>query len=324
MKRRRLLNFGASCVFLSGMHVSAHAQQFPVKPIKIIMPYPPGGSTYASTRIIAKGLEERLSQPVILEGKPGAGGMIASDFVAKSPADGHTLLLLTTSAAQAVYFAGKNFDAYRDFSLIGNMLDGQLVIVVNPRVLDVSNLSDLIDKARSGPVNYTSSGIGSTGHLSMELIKNLTGAKGFSHVAYKGSVPAVNDVVGGQLPIMFADANTAYPFIQSGHLRAIAVGSPERLSILPNVKTIREQGIQNFEAVTFFGLAAPPGTPKAVIGKLAENMKSIMEDPLVNSQLNALTGSQPNFLGPKDFSERLDSFYKKWTRVAKENNITLQ
>ncbi len=222
---------------------SAMAQQaaWPDKMIKLVVPFPAGGPTDTASRIIGQKLGERLKQTVLVENKAGASGSIAAAQVSKSPADGYTLMMLATPTLLAPHLYKKaGYDTVKDFTPVATVYDLPIVVVVNPRLLpDVTDLKSLIAhaKAQKTPLNYTSSGAGSFGHLSMEMLKQMAGFD-MQHVPYKGGVPAITDTIGGQVPIMYADLVAALPHIQAGKLRAIAVGSPQRVTMLPEVKTI--------------------------------------------------------------------------------------
>ena len=226
---------------------SAFAQAWPSKTIKLIVPFPAGGPTDTASRIIGQKLALRLKQPVIVENKAGASGAIAAAQVAKSPADGYTLMMLATPTLLAPHlYKTTGYDSVKDFTSIATVYDLPIVVVVNPSLMPtVTDLQKLVThaKAQPGRLNYTSSGVGSFGHLSMELLKQM-GQFDMQHVPYRGGVPAITDTLGGQVPMMYADLVAALPHIQSGGLRAIAVGSPQRVGVIPDVKTIAEQGFK--------------------------------------------------------------------------------
>ena len=281
----------------------AHAQAWPTKMIKLVVPFPAGGPTDTASRIVGQRLSERLGQPVVVENRAGASGSIAAAQVAKSPADGYTLMMLATPTLLAPHLYKKaGYDTTKDFTPVATVYDLPIVVVVNPAQMpSVTDVQKLIThaKARPGQLNYTSSGAGSFGHLSMELLKQLGGFE-MQHVPYKGGVPAITDTIGGQVPLMYADLVAALPHIQAGKLRAIAVGSPQRVTMLPDVKTIAEQGFKGYEAVSWGGLMAPPGTPKAVVDRIQgeaalARTDNALEKACVDPEepLSALRISQP-------------------------------
>ena len=220
--------------------VGARAQSWPTKPIKLVVPWPPGGPTDTGSRITAQYLGERLGQTVVIENRPGASGSIAYQQVLKTPGDGYTFVMLATPTMLAPHlYKSAQFHPVNDLLPVGMVYDLPIVLVVNAASLPkVTDLAGLITeaKARAGKLDYTTAGPGSFGHLSMELLKQQGGFQA-QHIAYKGSAPAMNDLLGGQVPVMFSDLVAALPHIKSGKLRALAVGSPKRVSIVPDVKT---------------------------------------------------------------------------------------
>lgn len=314
------------CLALPLMAGSALADAWPAKPIKLIVPFPPGGPTDTASRIVGQQLAERLKQPVVVENKAGASGAIAAAQVAKSPGDGYTFMMLATPTLLAPHLYRKaGYDTVKDFVPVATVYDLPIVVVVNPRLLpDVTDVQKLLAhvKARPGEVSYTSSGAGSFGHLSMELLKQLGGFD-MQHIAYRGGVPAITDLLGGQVPIMYADLVAALPHIRAGKLRAIAVGSPQRVSVLPEVKTIAEQGFRGFDAVSWGGLLAPQGTPREVVEQVAKEVQEILADKEVQAKLlNA--GAIANFQPPAGMAARVQSDYAKWGKVIRDKNIATE
>ncbi|MEF7616762.1 tripartite tricarboxylate transporter substrate binding protein [Aquincola sp. MAHUQ-54] len=303
----------------------ALAQAFPTKMVTIVVPYPPGGPTDTASRIVGQKMAEILKQQFIIENKAGASGSIAAAAVAKAPADGYTLMMLATPTLLAphLYKAAK-FDIQKDFTPVGSTYDLPIVMVVNPNLLpDVTTLPQLIAKAKASnpPLNYTSSGQGSFGHLTTESLKVL-GKFEMSHVPYRGGAPAVSDVIGGQVPVMYADMVAALPHIQSGKLRAIAVGSPQRVPFLPDVKTVSEQGFPGFDAVSWGGLLAPAGTPAPVINKLNDALKQALSDPATQDKLKT-AGVFAAWQSPKDTAERIRRDDEKWGKVVRDKGVTI-
>ncbi len=304
---------------------SAMAQQaaWPDKMIKLVVPFPAGGPTDTASRIVGQKLGERLKQTVLVENKAGASGSIAAAQVSKSPADGYTLMMLATPTLLAPHLYKKaGYDTVKDFTPVATVYDLPIVVVVNPRLLpDVTDLKSLIAhaKAQKTPLNYTSSGAGSFGHLSMEMLKQMAGFD-MQHVPYKGGVPAITDTIGGQVPIMYADLVAALPHIQAGKLRAIAVGSPQRVTMLPEVKTIAEQGIKGYDAVSWGGLLAPAGTPKAVVERIAGEVKQILADKEIQDKLlNA--GAIAHFQDPAQMGQRVQQDYTRWGQLIRAKGI---
>lgn len=305
---------------------SAFAQAWPSQTIKIVVPFPPGGPTDTATRIVGQKLAERLKQPVIVENKPGASGSIAAAQVAKNAPDGYTLMMLAAPTLLAPHlYKRAGYDTTKDFAPVATVYDLPIVVVVNPAQLpSVTDLQKLITqaKAQPGKLNYTSSGAGSFGHLSMELLKQM-GQFDMQHVPYKGGVPAITDTIGGQVPLMYADLVAALPHIQSGKLRAIAVGSPKRVSVLPDVKTISEQGFVGYDAVSWGGLLAPQGTPKEVIERVSSEVKQILADREVQDKLlNA--GAIASYQAPAQMAQRIQQDHTKWGKVIHDKGISVE
>jgi len=255
---------------------SALAQAWPAKPIKLVVPFPPGGPTDTAARIVGQKLAERLKQPVVVENRAGASGSIAAVQFMKAAPDGYTLMMLATPTLLAPHLYKKaGYHTVNDFTPVATLYDLPIVVVVNPTQMPtVTDVQRMIThaKAQPGKLNYTSSGPGSFGHLSMELLKEL-GEFDMQHVPYKGGVPAITDTIGGQVPIMYADLVAALPHIKSGKLVAVAVGSPERVAMIPEVKTIAEQGIHGFSAVSLGAFLGPKGLPPAVVERLNKELK---------------------------------------------------
>jgi tripartite-type tricarboxylate transporter receptor subunit TctC len=261
---------------------------------------------------------------VVVENRAGASGAIAAAQVAKSAPDGNTLMMLATPTMLAPHFnKAAGYDTTKDFMPVATVYDLPIVIVVNTALLpDVTDLAKLIAhaKAQTKPMNYTSSGVGSFGHLSMELLQQLTGFE-MQHVPYKGGVPAITDTIGGVVPVMYSDLVAALPHIKSGKLRAIAIGSPQRVGVVPDVKTISEQGIKGYDAVSWGGLLAPKGTPKAIVDRLANEVQDILAEKEVQDKLRD-AGCIASFQGPAQMGQRVQSDYAKWGRVIRDRSVS--
>ena len=305
---------------------AALADTWPSRPIKLIVPFPAGGPTDTASRILGQKLAERLKQPVVVENRAGASGSIAAKQVMESPADGYTLMMLATPTLLAPHIYKKvGYDTVKNFTPVATVYDLPIVVVVNPNQMpSVTDVQRLIThaKARPGEINYTSSGPGSFGHLSMELLKEL-GQFEMQHVPYKGGVPAITDTIGGQVPVMYADLVAALPHIQSGKLRAIAVGSPQRVAMLPQVKTIAEQGFKGFDAVSWGGLLAPLGTPKDVVARIDKEVAEILADKSVQEKM-LTAGAIANYQSADQMAARLKGDYDKWGRVIRNKSIGVE
>ena len=300
---------------------TALADAWPSRPIKLVVPFPAGGPTDPASRILGQNLAERLKQPVVVENRAGASGSIAAKQVMDSPADGYTLMMLATPTLLAPHIYKKTgYDTVKNFTPVATIYDLPIVVVVNPAQMpSVTDVQRLIThaKARPGQINYTSSGPGSFGHLSMELLKEL-GQFDMQHVPYKGGVPAITDTIGGRVPVMYADLVAALPHIQSGKLRAIAVGSP--VAMLPDVKTIAEQGFKGFDAVSWGGLLAPLGTPKEVVARLNKEVTEILADKAVQEKM-LTAGAIANYQSAERMAARIQGDYDKWGRVIRNKSI---
>jgi tripartite-type tricarboxylate transporter receptor subunit TctC len=320
----RRLALAAAATVVAG---SAWAQAaWPTKPITLIVPFPPGGPTDVVSRIVGKELSDRLGQPIIVENKSGASGAIAAGQVKRAAPDGYTLMTLATPTLFApLFYKNTGYEVAQDFTPIAMIYDLPIVMVVNPEKLPgVTTLQQLIDTARAqkGALNYTTSGAGSFGHMSMELLKDL-GKFDMQHVAYKGGVPAITDTIGGQVPIMYADLVAALPHIKSGKLVAVAVGSPERVAMIPEVKTIAEQGIHGFSAVSLGAFLGPKGLPPAVVERLNKELKEILSQKAVQDRILG-AGAIARYLPAAQLQQSLTTDYAKWSKVVREKGMAAE
>ena len=305
---------------------AAFAQDYPNKRITLVVPFPPGGPTDTISRIVGQRLSERLKQPVIVDNRAGASGTIAAAAVAKSAPDGSTLMMLATPTLLAPHLYKKTgYDMAKDFAPVATVYDLPIVMVVNPTLLpDVKDVQQLVAKAKAQPgqLNYTSSGTGSFGHLTMELLKSL-GQFEMQHIPYKGGIPAMTDVIGGQVPVMYSDMVVALPHIQTGKLRAIAVGSPKRVPFTPDVKTVAEQGFPGFEAVSWGGLLAPAGTPANIVARITDEVKQILDEKDVQEKLMK-AGTFAAYQRPEQMAARMRGDFDKWGKVVRDKGITAE
>ena len=291
---------------------------YPSKPIRMVVPFPPGGTTDILARAVAQKLTEAWSQQVIVDNRPGAGGNIGSDLVAKAPPDGYTLLMGTvgTHAINPSLYARMPYDAQKDFAPVILVAGVPNVLEVNPS-LPVHTVQELIAYARANPgkLNFASSGNGTSIHLSGELFKAMTGVK-MTHVPYKGSAPALADLVRGQVQLMFDNLPSSLGLIKGGKLRAIAVTSTTRSSALPDVPTIAESGLPGYEASSWFGVLAPARTPPAIIDKLNAAIGAWLASPEAKEKL-ASQGAVAAGGTPADFARYIASETVKWAKVVK-------
>ena len=301
--------------------LASNAGAYPNQPIKLIVPFPPGGPTDTAARILGQHMGETLGKPMVVENRAGASGLVGTETAAKSPADGYTLVMLASPTVLGDKLYGqKRYDLLKDFAHIGVAYDLPIVMVVNPKVLDVQDISQLIAASKKQVLNYNSAGSGSFGHLSTELLKSL-GKFDMLHISYKGSAPAITDLLGGQVPMMFSDMIAALPHIKSGKLRPIAVGSPQRVVFTPDVKTVAEQGFPGFDAVAWGGLMAPRGTPQPVMDQLTAALKKALDDKSVQEKLQQV-GTTAAFAPGAAMHKRIASDLGKWGKVIADNHIT--
>jgi len=318
MKNLRAL-LGAACLVLAGTSL-AMAQDYPTRPVRMIIPFPPGGSNDVVGRLIAIKLGDRLGKQVVVDNRSGAGGVIGTEVVAKSPPDGYTLLIISMAHAVNPWLYKLNYDPIKDFAPVGLLAKGANVLVVHPS-LPVRSIADLIALAKKQPgdLQYASAGIGSFQHLGGELFK-LTAGVDILHVPFKGGGPALGDVVGGHTKVMFSSMVQTVPHIHSGKLRALGTGGPQRSPVLPDVPTIAEAGVSNYEAVNWWGLVAPVGTPQAIIDKLNTELLAVQNAPEVQKQF-ALEGGDPVPMKPAVFGAYMVSEMNKWEKVVKQGGI---
>jgi tripartite-type tricarboxylate transporter receptor subunit TctC len=320
-RRRALLATGA--LLAAG---GAGGQSWPAKPIKLVVPWPPGGPTDTGSRIVGLALADRLGQPVVVENRPGASGSIAYQQVIKTPGDGTTFVMLATPTMLAPHlYKSASYHPVNDLLPVGMVYDLPIVLVVNAASLPkVTDLAGLIAEAKSrgGKLDYTSAGPGSFGHLSMVMLKQQGGFDA-QHIAYKGSAPAMNDLLGGQVPVMFSDLVAALPHIKSGKLRALAVGSPKRVDIVPDVKTVAEQGFRGFEAVSIGAMMAPKGTPAAAIDRMSSELKAVLALQDVQDRLVG-AGCYAHYMTPAETGRYVTAEFDKWGKVIKDNKLTVE
>ena len=300
---------------------SALAQSFPSKPIRVVVPFPPGGGTDIVARTVTPKMAEILGQPFIIDNRAGAGGNIGTEAVAKSRADGYTLLVASASTAiNTTLIPNLPWDLSRDFTPVVLMVVNNHLLAAHPS-LPANNVQELLVLARAKPgyITYASYGPGSSAHLTAELFKLMAGVD-LLHVPYKGAAPAVNDLLGGQVNIMFADVAALLPHIKSGKLKALGIASTKRFEGLPEVPTIAESGVPGFEAGGFLGLVAPAATPPAVVNALNAAAQKSLAMPDVRERLIALA-SPPVGGTPEQFGQHIKREIDKWARVIRAANI---
>jgi tripartite-type tricarboxylate transporter receptor subunit TctC len=294
------------------------AANYPTKPVRLVVPFPAGGTTDILARAVAQKLSEAWGQQVIVDNRPGAGGNIGSDLVAKSKPDGYTLLMGTvgTHAINPSLYKNMPYDHVKDFAPVILVAGVPNVLVVNAS-LPVHSVPELIAyaKANPGKLNFASSGNGTSIHLSGELFKAMTGVE-MTHVPYKGSAPALTDLIGGQVQLMFDNLPSSLPFIKAGKLRALAVTSGARAAALPDLPTLAESGLPGFEASSWFGVLAPAGTPRDIVAKLNGAIAGWLASPEAKEKLLA-QGAVAAGGTPDDFARHIAAETSKWAKVVK-------
>ncbi len=320
-RRRAILV--ACCAILSGGAAIAEPS-YPSHPVKIVVPFPAGGSNDIVARILAQKLTERDGQTFLVENRGGAGGNIGSDAVAASEPDGYTLLLtapppLTINIA---LYKDLKYDPAKAFAPVALVASVPIVLAVHPS-LGVKNVRELVAfaKAKPGVLNFGSSGNGSTNHLAGELLKSMTGID-IVHIPYKGAAPAMNDLIAGHIPMMFDNIPAVLPQVQGKFINAIAVAGAQRASALPDVPTVAESGVPGFEASAWFGLVAPANTPAAVLAKLEGDVDAILKMPDVQKRFSEL-GAEPGTLSGEAFGKFLAEETAKWTRIIRESGAKM-
>src|SRR5438132_4050329 len=314
----RILQRGALAALLALVALGASAQAYPTRPIRLVVPFPAGGTTDILARAAGQKLTESLGQSVIVDNRPGAAGNIGADIVAKSAPDGYTLLMGTvgTHAINASLYSKMPYDHVKDFTPVVLVAAVPNVLEVNP-ALPVNSVADLIKlaKAKPGQINFASSGSGTSIHLSGELFKTMAGVD-MTHIPYKGSAPAITDLIGGQVQVMFDNLPSSLQFIKAGKLRAIAVTSAKRAPALPDVPTIAESGLPGFEASSWFGIVAPAGTPPAIIARINNDVDQWLQSNEAKEKLLA-QGAIPAGGTPEQFAAHILAETEKWAKGVK-------
>ncbi len=310
---------GLAFVIMTG---GAAAQPYPNRPITMIVPFPPGGSTTIVGRIIAEKMSDTLGQQVVVENRGGAGGTMGTRAVAKSAPDGYTILLgySGTLSVAPSFYASAGYDPRKDFAPIGRIGAAPSMVVVNPS-FPAATVADLIAYARTNPakVNYGSAGVGSLNHIAGEYFAAKAGIK-LTHVPYKGSGPVMTDLLGGHIPLAFAPLPTVQSNVQAGKLRALAVTSLKRSSLVPEVPTVNESGLPGYEAVLSYGLLAPAGTPREIIERLNTALRSALASDDVKQKL-AIEGAEPIPGSPGEYAAEIDAEEKQWSAVVRSIGV---
>jgi tripartite-type tricarboxylate transporter receptor subunit TctC len=320
--RRRWLAASLVAAAFTALPGLVAAQGYPARPMRLVVPFPPGGSTDILARALGQKLAEVWGQQVIVDNRPGAGGSIGAEAVAKAAPDGYTLLMahIGTLAVNPALYPKLGYDAAKDFAPVSLVAIVPNVLVVHPSV-PAKNVAELIDYARKNPgkLNYSSGGNGSAAHLAMEYFKLQTKTD-IVHVPYKGTVPAVTDLIAGQVSLTMTGAPAVMPHAQSGKLRALGVSSTARLDAFAQVPTIAESGVPGFDATQWYGVVAPAGTPADIIAKLNAAIVAIMSSREMKDRLNT-EGAIASVTSPEAFAAFIDAERKRWAAVVKAANM---
>ena len=299
-------------------------QAYPSRPVRIVVPLSPGGFADTPARMLAPRLSEQLGRQFFVENKPGAGGTIGADFVAKSPPDGYTLLLTGTPHVISAHLYKKMpYDALKDFTHITLVASGPYALVVNPQKVPVGSVRELIALAKSQPgkIDFASSGNGSAQHLVSALFNTMAGIE-LNHVPYKGSGPAMQDLVAGQVGVSFAGIPNVLTHVRNGRLRALAVSTPKRWSELPDIPTVAEAGVPGYEATLWLNISGPAGMPADIVQRLASETAKALQDPEVHKNFRS-AGVDPASMAGQELERFIRAEYDKWGKVVKDTGATV-
>jgi tripartite-type tricarboxylate transporter receptor subunit TctC len=312
----------AAASLLAPVAASAQRDSFPNKPIRLIVPFPPGGSADPIARVIGQKMSEDLGQQIIVDNRPGGNAVIGTELVAKSPPDGYTLLLASTSHVTNPQLVSTAYDAMKDFVPVATVSENPVILVVNPSV-PAKTLQEFIALAKSRPteLNYSSAGSGNPNHLAGEMFNMMAGVK-TTHIPYKGGAPAIADLLGGQVQFSYGSPIIVLPHIRQGKLRALAVSGSTRLSSLPDVPTFKESGLPDYQISIWNAVLAPAGTPKDVLAKLTAEMDRVMSLPEMKEKLDAGAMTRLN-MTPAQFTTQMKSDMEKFGRIIKAANVKL-
>jgi len=303
----------------------AAADPYPVRPVRMVVPFTPAGATDVLARLVGDALGKRLGQPVIIENRPGAGGNIGARIVAKAPPDGYTLIMAPTSiyAIAMTLYAQPGYDVVRDFVPVSSVANALHVLVVNPAV-GVGTVKDLLALARQRPgdLNVASQGTGTVSHLEAVMLQQMAGIQ-MEHIPYKGSAPAVLDLLAGRVQVMFDSVASTLPHIRAEKLKPIAVPTLQRVSVLPGIPTLDESGLTGYRAESWLGILVPAGTPRPVVDRLNRELVAILADPHMR-QLLTERGFEPQSSTPEQFAERIREELVSWGKVVKASGATVE
>ena len=312
----------AATVAAAGVLPVAHAQNWPAKPVRVIVNFPPGGVADVLARLMAAPLQDALGQPVVVENRAGSGGNIGGEAVAKSPADGYTLLMSSGGmvSVNPHIYPKMSFDPVKGLTPVASVARVAVFLVAKPG-LPVASAGDFVSylKANPGRLSYGSPGNGSSPHLAAEMFKSMTGTYAV-HVPYRGAAPTLNDLLAGQIDFAF-DPGIGLTHVRAGRLKLLAVGSPKRSPLFPNVPTVEEAGLKGFDADTYFGFYAPAGTSAAAVTRLNAELNKILAGPIIQERIAAL-GGEAAPMSPQQFAAKAADDSKRFGKLIKERNIT--
>lgn len=322
MKLKRICKTLCTVVYVASAFAAGHSQAqqaYPTKPIRMICPFPPGGTTDVVARLVAQKLTEAWGQQVVVDNRPGAGGIIGTEIVTKAAPDGYTVLLgsITTHAVNPALYKKLNFDPVKDFAPVSLVVSSPQLLAVHPSVA-AKSVKELIAlaKAKPGQLNYASAGTGTSPHLTFELFKSMAGID-VVHVPYKGTGPAITDLIGGQVQMMITGVVALMPHVKSGKLRGLGVTSAKRVAALPDLPTIIESGIPGFDVSSWFGVFLPGGTPKPIVAKMNAEIRKILEVPEVRQRLIG-QGADPASNTPEEFAAYVKAEMARWGKVVRD------
>lgn len=324
LSRRALLAGGSALALATLAGGKVRAETWPSRPIKMIVPYPPGGSTDITTRLVDEHLSPLLGQPLVVDNRAGAGGNLGMEAAARSAPDGYTFAVATTAhAINMTLFTNLTYQILDNFEPVALLTENPLMLVV-PANSPFKSVKDIIEAAKQAPgkVTFATSGVGQSTHLAAELFASMAGIK-MTHVPYRGSAPAIADVVAGHVQLIFDTTQSAMPYVKDGRLRSLGVTSSERISLAPDVPTIAETGLPGYEAIAWNGIVAPKGTPAAIVSKMNASVVQVLEKPEVKQRFAELGAICPPTT-PASFQRFIKAEIEKWGKVVKLSGATVQ
>jgi tripartite-type tricarboxylate transporter receptor subunit TctC len=320
-RRLRMLLWLCAALAITAGTITGRAAEYPSRPVRFVVPFPPSGGTDIVARLLAQQLAERMGQQFVIDNRPGAASTIGAQIAARAAADGYTLLLVTASyAISASFYRTLPYDSVSDFDAVARVASGPLLVVVHPSV-KVGSMKELIALAKAAPnkMNYASGGAGGINHLSGEMLKIMSGTR-IVHVPYKGAGPALTGLIGGEVQMMVATLGSALTHVRNGKLKALATGGGRRSSILPELPTVAESGVPGYAADNWYGILAPRNVPPAILRELDKHIAAALSTDTVRERFTSV-GFEPSPSTPAQFAEYLRAEIRKWNRVMKEAGI---